>query len=135
MHVDYVAEVVHKAVPGAAVVGLPDAGVFLDHNTTTGAPSYTPNYQWVAAAQNVTPSVDAGCVAHYAPAEQWRCFMAQYTIPFLSTPTFFAQDRESISKRTLDRARARHALTGNRDMPRATPRPHSRRQLANVEHL
>ena len=95
LHVDYVAEVVHAAVPGAAVVGLPDAGVFLDHNNTSGTPTWTPLYQWVSAAQNVTPSVDAGCVAHYAaaaPEELWRCFMAQYTLPFISTPTFFAQD-------------------------------------------
>ena len=78
LHVDYVADVVRAAVPGVVVVGLPDAGVFLDHNNTQGKASYTPLYQWVAQAQNVTPSVDAGCVAHYeGTGELWKCFMAQ----------------------------------------------------------
>ena len=92
LNVDRVAEVLRARVPSVVVIGVPDAGYFLDHNDTANAPSYTPLYQWVAAAQNVTPSVDAGCVASYAPAEQWRCFFAQYTAPFLTTPTFFAQD-------------------------------------------
>ena len=29
---------------------------------------------------------------HYPAEEQWRCFMAQYAAPFLTTPAFFAQD-------------------------------------------
>ena len=93
INVDRVAEVVRAAVPGIAVVGLPDAGYFLDHNNTLGEPTWTPLYQWVSQAQNVTPAVDAGCVQHYSPlGEEWKCFMAQYTAPFVSTPTFFAQD-------------------------------------------
>lgn len=92
LHEDYVAEVVNAAVPSAVVLALPDAGYFLDHNNTLGHPTWTPLYQWVSQAQNVTPSVDAGCVAHYPPDEAWKCFMAQYTAPYLSTPTFFAQD-------------------------------------------
>lgn len=93
LNVDRIAEVVRTAVPGIAVVGLPDAGYFLDHNNTVGAPTWTPLYQWVSSAQNVTPSLDAGCVQHYTPlGEEWRCFMAQYAAPFVSTPSFFAQD-------------------------------------------
>ena len=93
INVDRVAEVVRAAVPGVAVVGLPDAGYFMDHNNTVGSPTWTPLYQWVSEAQNVTPSVDAGCVQHYLPVgQEWRCFMAQYAAPFISTPTFFAQD-------------------------------------------
>jgi hypothetical protein len=93
LHVDYVSELLHTQVrPDLPVLGVPDAGYFLDHRSTTGRPTYTPLYQWVAQAQNVSASVDAGCIAAYAPAEQWRCFMAEYTAPFLATPCFFAQD-------------------------------------------
>ena len=76
-----------------AVVAVPDAGYFLDHNDSSGAPRYTPAYQWVAAVQNVTGGVSSRCVAHYAPTgDTWRCFFAQYAAPFLTTPSFFAQD-------------------------------------------
>lgn len=93
LHLDYVAEWLRTAAPRATVVGVPDAGYFLDHNDTTGAPTWTPLYQWVVSAQNTTPSVDAGCVAHYGgTGEEWKCFMAQYTAPFITTPAFFAQD-------------------------------------------
>jgi len=58
-----------------------------------GQPSYTPNYQYVAAMQNVTApgSVNDGCLAAYPPSQQWRCFMAQYTLPHITTPLFMTQ--------------------------------------------
>lgn len=94
LHADHVAGALATLAPGAAVVAVPDAGYFLDHNDTKGKPSYTPLYKWVAETQNVTAGgVDAGCVAHYAPTgDSWRCFMAEYAAPFLTTPSFFAQD-------------------------------------------
>jgi hypothetical protein len=100
LHLDYVAEVLATLAPDAKVIGLPDAGYFLDHNNTVGAPTYTPIYQYVANMQNVSASVDASCIAAYAPAEQWRCFLAQYTAPFLSTPAFFAQDLDDSWQQT-----------------------------------
>jgi hypothetical protein len=92
LHLDYVADTLRAAVPGISVVGLPDAGYFLDHNNTIGNPTWTPMYQYVVQMQNTTPSVDSTCVAAYPPEQVWRCFFAQYTAPFLSTPAFFAQD-------------------------------------------
>ena len=93
LHLDYVAEYFKQRRPTVKVVGLPDAGWFLDHNSTTGAPSYTPLYQWVAQAQNATPSTNAKCVEHHTGTrDAWRCFMAQYTAPFIQTPFFMAQD-------------------------------------------
>jgi O-palmitoleoyl-L-serine hydrolase len=94
LHLDYVAATLRAAIPGVAVVGLPDAGYFLNHTSTTGSPTYTPLYQTVATMQNVTYSVDESCVAaHGGPTSPtaWACFMAQYTAPYLTTPAFFAQ--------------------------------------------
>ena len=92
LQVDHIASLIHAANASVKVVAVPDAGFFLDHNNTGGTPIYTPIYQWVAATQNVTPNLNAGCLAKYPPGEAWRCFMAQYAAPFLTTPTFFAQD-------------------------------------------
>jgi len=95
LHLDYVAARLRAANPGVRVVGLPDAGFFMDHDAYSGVPSYTPLYQWVAAAQNVTAvgSVNDACLAAHTPSnDTWRCFMAQYTLPHISTPLFMTQD-------------------------------------------
>lgn len=94
LHADYA----RARMPAATrFVAMPDGGFFMDLPDWTGAPSYTPLYQWVAAAHNVTGSVNAGCVAHYAPLnETWRCFMAQYTLPFITSPLYVTQDLDDI---------------------------------------
>lgn len=77
--------------PAPRVTGAPDAGFFLDAPSFAGPTVYTPLYQWVAAAQNVSGSVNDACVAHYAPTnDAWRCILAQYTLPFVATPLFVA---------------------------------------------
>jgi hypothetical protein len=54
LHLDYFAARVRAANPSIRIVGMPDAGFFMDHNTVTGKASYTPIYQYVAHMQNVT---------------------------------------------------------------------------------
>jgi hypothetical protein len=98
LHMDYFRARVLAANPAARVTAMPDAGFFLDHNNTEGKPSYTPHYKYIAAMQNTTAypangAVNDACVSHYGPlGESWRCFMAQYTLPFLTTPYFMTQD-------------------------------------------
>lgn len=94
LHADYVSKRLKAAIPGVAVVALPDAGYFLNHTDINGGPGYTPYYLNVASMQNVTVagSVNDACLAAYAGSNPAWCFMAQYTAPFLTTPTFFAQD-------------------------------------------
>lgn len=92
LHLDYVNATLSARIPGVSVVGVPDAGYFLNHHNYEGQPYYTPLYKWVAETQNVTPSVNAACVAAYPAANAWQCFMAQYVAPHLATPAFFAQD-------------------------------------------
>jgi hypothetical protein len=72
---------------------MPDAGYFrMDTDTFAGAPLYTPEQQWVYSYQGVT-LLDAGCVAvHAATNDTWRCFFAEATLPFITTPLFVTQD-------------------------------------------
>lgn len=94
LHADYV----HARLPAAVrFVAMPDGGFFLDSPTWTGAAGYTPLYQWVAAAQNVSGSVNGDCVRAYAPLnETWKCFMAQYTLPYIRAPLYVTQDLNDI---------------------------------------
>jgi hypothetical protein len=42
----------------------------------------------VAKDQNVSGGVNSDCVAAHPSDEQWKCFMAQYTLPHIKTPFF-----------------------------------------------
>jgi hypothetical protein len=95
LHLDYFAQRVKQANPNIRVVGMPDAGFFMDHNSSAGQPSYTPVYQYVANMQNTTVSgsVNDDCLAaHNTTGDLWRCFMAQYTLQYIQTPFFMTQD-------------------------------------------
>ena len=91
LHADFFFEWMAAAAPGARVVTVPDAGFFLAHNTTDNAPSYAPLYQWVAQTMN-TSQVDAGCLAAHPAADAWRCFLAEETLPHVTSPVFATQD-------------------------------------------
>jgi hypothetical protein len=84
LHLDYLAG---RMPAGARVVGLPDAGGFLDAPDWDGVPLWTPYYQYIFKMQNCSGNVDADCMAHYGPAgEGWKCFFSGYTAPFVTTP-------------------------------------------------
>ena len=70
------------------VLGAPECGFFMDEPHADGKPGYTPQYQWVAKAQNVSGAVNAACAAAHTSEDAWKCFMAQYTLPFIQTPYF-----------------------------------------------
>jgi hypothetical protein len=91
LHADYFHEWMAAAAPGARVVSVPDAGFFMDHNTTTGAPSMTPQYKWVAQTMS-TLQTDAGCLAAHPGDDAWRCFLAQEVLPYVTSPVFATQD-------------------------------------------
>jgi O-palmitoleoyl-L-serine hydrolase len=96
LHADYVAGRVRAANPKIRVVAMPDAGFFLDHPAAGGAPSvYTPEIRSAVALHQplVAGSVNDGCLAAYPdPAQQWRCFMAQFVLEHITTPMFMTQD-------------------------------------------
>ena len=91
LHADYFFNRIATEVPLARTVSMPDAGFFRDHLTFSGQQSWSPLYKWVYAAQNVT-QVNSDCLANYAVSEQWHCFFAEYTLPFITSPLFMTQD-------------------------------------------
>ena len=86
LHLDYIA----ARLSGVRVLGIPECGFFMDLPTVGGQAKWTPLYKQVAAMQNATSpagNLDADCLAAW-PSEAWRCFMAQYTLPHVTTPFF-----------------------------------------------
>jgi hypothetical protein len=80
------------ALPGSRVVGMPDAGFFID-NSVSVASGWRDQVRWAALQQNTSAGVPPACLAHYAPEEQWRCFFAQYAAPFVKAPLFALQSQ------------------------------------------
>ena len=60
----------------------------MDERHWDGAQGYTPSFQAVAQMQNVSRGVNAACTATAARGEEWKCFMAQYTLPHVETPYY-----------------------------------------------
>jgi len=76
------------AAPNAKVRCVPDAGYFVDLPNVNNLQVIRPEYQYVFQMQNTSGGVDASCIAATAPANQWQCFFAQYSLPYISTPVF-----------------------------------------------
>lgn len=90
LHVDHIAAKIKAAVPSARVRGVPGAGLFLDVPSFAGTYTYTPSYKYVAKMQNVSRHVNDKCAAAKSADDQWQCYMAPYTLPFISTPMFIS---------------------------------------------
>jgi hypothetical protein len=102
LHADFLREKVQSVSPKANVVAVPDAGFFLDYPSFSGEYLYTPKYQYVFAMQNASGFVNQDCIGQYSKDESWRCFMAQYTLPFIKTPVFVANSlMDSWSARNI----------------------------------
>eukprot|EP00435_Cladocopium_sp_Y103_P065211 s670_g27.t1 len=86
LHLDYIRRLMPQHV---RVVGLPQCGMFMDQPDYTGKPSYSPLYANIFNLMGMakSPSLHQGCVEKY-PQEPWKCFMAQYVMPFIQTPFF-----------------------------------------------
>lgn len=88
LQVDHVAARL-PAVP--RVVGLGDAGWFLDAVTWNGANVSRTEFAYGFNMWNATAGVNDDCIAAYSETERWRCAFAQYTYPHIKTPTFIAE--------------------------------------------
>lgn len=98
LHIDYVAERAAAVSPGIRMSAVPEVGFFVDAASIwAGQHLYTEIYTRIAEFGNISAGepdqVNAACVAANPGAERWRCFMAQYTYPFVSTPTFLLQSQ------------------------------------------
>eukprot|EP00928_Gymnodinium_smaydae_P091011 TRINITY_DN74714_c0_g1_i1.p1 TRINITY_DN74714_c0_g1~~TRINITY_DN74714_c0_g1_i1.p1 ORF type:complete len:469 (-),score=49.11 TRINITY_DN74714_c0_g1_i1:166-1476(-) len=87
LHLDYIRQRVPKRID---IVGVPECGFFMDLPTFRGEPDWTQKYRHIASMQNVLAengNLNKDCL-HAYPKEPWRCFMAQYNIPYVKTPYF-----------------------------------------------
>ena len=96
LHVDYVAGRVRAAAAGkrdVRVSGISTDGFFIDGASIWGGEHVmTGVFRRVVALGNVSGSaqdVNAACATAFAPDLQWRCFLAEYALPFVKTPMFF----------------------------------------------
>lgn len=88
LHIDYIKE---NFLPNnAKIVALPDSGFFLDYKGFNK--NYTKNMQWVFENMNSSGGVNQKCIEFY-PLEKWKCFFAEYTIPFINTSIFMLQSK------------------------------------------
>ena len=93
LHADEIALAVRAVNAACDVRALPEVGFFLDGASIWGGRRLmTEVFASVAEFSNVTggapEQVNAACVAATPPARRWQCFMAQYTLPHLATPSF-----------------------------------------------
>lgn len=79
---------IHHYIGSHAIVKcVPDAGFFTDLQAISGTYALRTEYQYLFAMQNASGGVDQDCIRESAGAE-WKCFMPQYTLPFIETPVF-----------------------------------------------
>lgn len=103
LHADYITAEVHQqqaaaGLAAAVVKAVPEVGFFIDGDSIWGEHIYTGVYARVAAFANVTTGspvqANAACMEAnndprpYPTGNRWKCFMAQYTYPYISTPVF-----------------------------------------------
>lgn len=88
------ADAIHAALPLAATVKVvADAGFFVDASTVTGVLRHRELVLYEASMFNVSAgTANARCAAEF-PDELWRCLLAQYVLPHVSTPTFVMQSQ------------------------------------------
>lgn len=92
LHIDEIAAAVHDVNPSCDVRVIPEVGFFLDGEDIWQQRIMTKVFARVANFSNVTTGsptqVNAACVAATPANLRWQCFFAQYTLPYLTTPSF-----------------------------------------------
>ena len=81
--------------PNARVVGEPVCGFFIDSGNDGYAPAnqtYTLQMEYVYNMQNASGSLSSACQTANG-ADAWKCIMAPYAAPFVTTPWFALQSR------------------------------------------
>jgi hypothetical protein len=84
------ADKIREALPNVGTVkAVADAGFFIDAETVTDVLRHRQLVQYETEMFNISGGVNPRCVAQYGTGEGlWHCFMAQYTLPHVSTPVF-----------------------------------------------
>lgn len=87
LHGDYIREMVGE---GKKVVVMPDSGFFLDF-VGIGV-DYHSQMRWVFENMNSRAGVNQKCINYYGK-DSWRCFFAEYALPFVESPVFALQPK------------------------------------------
>ena len=88
LHADFVGGLVRAASPSARFAASPGAGLFLDTPAYHANASFSSYLLWVAAAQNVSGSVNAACAA--SEAQPLRCFLPTVSLRYVAAPLFIS---------------------------------------------
>lgn len=93
LHADYINSTVRQVNPNVILKVIPEVGFFLDAESIWNQQHlYTTVYTRIADFANVThgfpQQVNEQCIYNTPFSENWKCFMAQYTYPYVSTPIF-----------------------------------------------
>lgn len=91
LNLDHVAERMHIEAPSARVVGLADAGFFLDHEVYkgNGRHAYTESMSYLF--EMAAPATNAACQKAHTGKDAWMCFFAQHVAPHIAAPLFIAE--------------------------------------------
>ncbi|XP_065184023.1 uncharacterized protein LOC135814780 isoform X2 [Sycon ciliatum] len=90
LHADYPVET--QRIPSTCkYAALPDAGYFIDTLDVDGQRFERTRMLYVFQTQNVTSGMNQKCVAAMSEADQWKCFFAQYSVSYISSPIFALQ--------------------------------------------
>ncbi|XP_065184018.1 uncharacterized protein LOC135814776 [Sycon ciliatum] len=90
LHADYPVET--KRIPSTCKYAvLADAGYFIDGLSQNGQRAERTRMLYVVQSQNLTSGMNQKCVAAMSEADQWKCFFAQYSVPYISSPIFALQ--------------------------------------------
>ena len=86
VHLDYVPQMLQSASAHVDVVGFLDSPMWLDMDVCCGESSLSlPNRTRLVHAYVNTTRLGVECAAAWPLAEQWRCLLAEYRLPFLAS--------------------------------------------------
>ena len=103
LHADYITDSVAAVNKACVVKAAPEVGFFIDGESIWEKPRIdvevpsqrhvmTEVFTRIASLANITggqpQQVNAACVAATPAAQRWKCFSAQYTLPYIRTPFF-----------------------------------------------
>ena len=89
LHVDQIADLIKSKAPTSPrVVGVADAGLFMDLPSYKGEYTYTPLFKDIYEFQQVSRSLGTDCKSKHTQDDAYKCFIGQYAINYVKTPMF-----------------------------------------------
>ena len=95
LHIDYLAQKIHKKNHGTNVAGVPDAGLFLDVDSVDGERKMKDqiNFKDIWQFQGLKDAAvgsQARCYKEIGDNNAYKCMFPQYLLHFIRTPLFFS---------------------------------------------